>query len=74
MGRDFFSKDSLFFYLWKGAREQRGGAEGEADPPLRREPDSGLHPRILRSWPELKTELNPLSPPDAPVGRILIMD
>jgi len=33
-----------------------GGAEGEgqSDSPLSREPDGGLHPRTLKSWPELK--------------------
>ena len=35
-------------------REAEG--EGETDTPLGREPDVGLDPRTLRSWPELKAE------------------
>jgi len=30
--------------------------EGEAGLPLSREPDVGLDPRILRSWPEPKAD------------------
>ena len=32
-------------------------AEGEAGSPLIREPDVGLDPRILGSWPELKADV-----------------
>ena len=38
---------------WENSREQawaRGGAEKEADSPLKREPKVGLQPRTLRSW------------------------
>jgi len=30
--------------------------EGEADSLMSREPDAGLNPRTLRSWPELKAD------------------
>jgi len=33
-----------------------GVGEGEADSPLSREPDAGLNPRTLGSWPELKAD------------------
>ena len=38
-----------------------GGAEGEreADSPLSREPDAGLHPRTLRPRPKLKVDTQP---------------
>ena len=42
----------LFIYLTEKEREQSGGgaeAEGEAGSPLSREPNTGLHPRTLRS-------------------------
>ena len=57
----FFFKD-VFTYLRERQREweneQEGGAEGEgeADSPGSREPDAGLHPRTLRSWPEPKAD------------------
>ena len=69
---EFYSRFSLFFkkkdfiYLFEGERERGrekahkwgGGAEGEreADFPLSREPNSGLDPRTLRWWPELKAD------------------
>ena len=46
------------FYLFD--RESTAGeaaeAEGEADSPLSKEPDTGLHPGILRSRPEPKAD------------------
>ena len=54
----------LRFYVCIWEREERmrnwaqagGGTEGEgeADSPLSREPNWGLHPRTLGSWPDLK--------------------
>jgi len=35
----------------------RGGAEGEADSPLSRELNVGLHPRTLGSCPEPKADI-----------------
>ena len=35
--------------------EWQAEAEREAGSPLRKEPDVGLNPRTLRSWPEPKT-------------------
>ena len=57
-----FRRFYLFIYLfiWEWDR-----AEGAADPLLSREPDVGLDPRTLRSWPELKAD-NQLSHPGAP--------
>ena len=45
-----------------------GGAEakGKADSPLSREPNSGLNLRTLRSWPELKADVQPTEPPRCP--------
>jgi len=45
---------------WERARKQ-GERQGErenpqADSPLSKEPDAGLDPRTLRSWPELKAD------------------
>ena len=42
-----------------------GGAEGEADSLLSREPDTGLHPRIPGSQPKPEQTLNLLSHSDA---------
>ena len=44
----------------------RGGGEGEADSSLSTEPDVGLDPRTLGSWPELKVGAQPLSHPGIP--------
>jgi len=44
--------------IWQRERErehkqgEEAEGEGEADSPLSREPDAGLDPRILGSWPE----------------------
>ena len=55
----------LFIYFCVRERERDwelehtqagGGAEGEADTPLSREPDPGLDPRTLGSWPKLKAD------------------
>ena len=53
----------FYLFIWKRetTREgtQAGGVgEGEAGLPLSREPDAGLHPRVLGSWPEPKEMLN----------------
>ena len=51
----FYFKD--FICLFEAEREQEsteGGAEGEADSPLSREPDAALNPRTLGSGPEQK--------------------
>ena len=50
----FFLK-ILFIYLRKRERAG-GGAEGEADSPLNREPHAELEPRTLRSRSELKSD------------------
>ena len=54
----------LSIYLRERESEHRWGREGEAGSSLSREPDIGLDPRTLRSWPEPKAErLNRLSHP-----------
>ena len=61
---NFYFKNILFilFYficLFDGEREsaQAGGVrEGEAGFPLSKEPNVGLDPRTLRSWPEPKAD------------------
>ena len=55
----YFFKD--FIYSFDRQRSQVGREAGrergrEASSPLSREPDAGLDPRTLRSWPELKAE------------------
>jgi len=47
--------------LFDREREHKRGelqaeGEGEADPPPSREPDLGLDPRTLGSWPGLKAD------------------
>jgi len=50
-----FFKD--FIYLFKREHEQRQReSRGRSRPLLSREPDAGLHPRTLRSWPEPKAD------------------
>ena len=49
-------------WAWGWWRE----AEGEADSPPSREPNVGLHPRTLGSWPEPKAEAYPTEPPGRP--------
>ena len=48
----------LFIYLTERERAHKQGklraGEGEADSPLSKEPDTGLHLRTLRCWPELE--------------------
>ena len=46
--------------------ELQAEGEGEAGSPLRREPNVGLDPRILRSWPEPKADAEPTEPPRYP--------
>ena len=36
-----------------------------------RKPDVGLDPGTPRSWPELKADAQPLSPPGAPISSVL---
>ena len=54
----FLKKKIVFIYLREREHEQRREAEGEgeAGSPLSREPDRGLQPRTLRSWPEPKAD------------------
>ena len=40
--------------------------EGEAGSPLSREPNVGLDPRTLGSWPEPKADTSPTEPPRCP--------
>ena len=55
----------LFIYLFVRERERvlcpykqgEQQAEGEADSLLSKEPDAGLNPRTLGSWPELKADV-----------------
>ena len=58
----FFFKD--FIYLFDRGRErahkqgeQQAEGEGEAGPSLSKEPDWGIYPKILGSWPEPKAHL-----------------
>ena len=41
--------------------------KGEAGSSLSREPDVGLDPRTLRSWPETKADASPTEPPGGPL-------
>ena len=45
----FYFKDFIYLFERVCAREheQRGGAEGDAEFPLSRKPDTGLYPRTL---------------------------
>ena len=50
-----FQKYFLFIHLRERERAQAGGeakGEGEADSPLSWEPEAGLNPRPLKSWPK----------------------
>jgi len=47
---------NILFFFNLGEQEWRGEAEGEADSPLSREPNTGLDPRTLGSQPELKAD------------------
>ena len=72
--------DWLIFkiYLFETEREQGQGQrkrERQADSTLSPEPNMGLNPRILRSWPELKSRaghLKPQSHPGTPTPTPLI--
>ena len=51
----------LFIYLTKRELEHKQGEQqaegkGEANFPLSRKPDVGLHPRMPGLWPELKAD------------------
>ena len=53
----FFSFLRFYLCIWERERAWAGrGAEGEADSLLSREPDIGLYPRTLGSWPEAKAD------------------
>ena len=58
-------KDFLFIYSWETQREAEIQAEREKQAPCG-EPDMGLDPRTLESWPEPMADPQPLSPPGAP--------
>ena len=47
-------------------REQQAEGEREAGSLLKREPNVGLDPSSLRSWPERKTDAQPTEPPRCP--------
>ena len=49
-------------------REAETKAEGEAG--SYGEPDAGLDPRTLGSWPKPKADAQPLSHPGVPVNRV----
>ena len=51
-----------------------GGAEGDADAQLSREPDAGLDPRTPGSHPGLKAGAKPLSHPGIPAIKIFLKD
>ena len=55
------------FFLIKILLEHEQWAEGEADSPLSRAPDTGLDPRILTSRPELEADASPAEPPRRPM-------
>ena len=66
----FFCCFKGFIYLFDTERDQKlaerqAEREGEAGSLLSREPDAGLNPRTLRSCPEPKSGVNPLSHPGA---------
>ena len=56
-----FFKKNIYLFIWERGRERAqvgegAEGEGEADFPLSREPDAGLDPKTLRSWPEVKAD------------------
>ena len=61
----------IFIYLtaWESTSRGKGRQRerGEADSPLSRELDTGLYPRTLGFWPELKADVNQLSHPGTPL-------
>ena len=54
----FFKKDFMYLFDRERERDQVGrqAEREEAGSPLSRQPDVGLDPRTLRSWPEPKSE------------------
>ena len=54
----FFKKDFIYLFPWERKKQAQaeGGAEGEAESLLSREPDLGLYPRTPGSWLELKAD------------------
>jgi len=69
----FFLKD--FIYLTERQRKREHEkwewvGEREAGLPLSREPDSGLNPNILGSWPEVKADAQPTKPPRHPIPKL----
>ena len=47
-------------------KEQQAEGAGEADFPLTGKPNTGLYPRTLGSWPELKADTQLTEPPKCP--------
>ena len=62
---DLFLFKILFIYSWETQRGRDTG-RGRSREPCG-EPDVGLNPRTLGSWPELRTDTRPLSHPNVPV-------
>ena len=73
----YFSKKILFERQWEREREKHDwgweGTEGEADSSLSREPDVGVDPGTLRSWPELKADALSTEPLRCPSGLLLFV-
>lgn len=64
-----FFKDILFIYLMERAHkqgEQQTNGEGEEGSPWSSDPNEGLNPRTLISWPELKADTHLTEPPRRP--------
>ena len=60
----------LFIYLWETCRKRQRHRQREKLAPCG-EPDVGLNPRMLGSWPEPKGDAHPLSHPGVPVNNII---
>lgn len=58
-----------FIYLFERERAEEGrGSEGEADSLRSGEPNTGLDPETLGSWPEQKVDRYPTEPPRTLIG------
>ena len=55
--KDLFEKEKRERERERAKVQELG--EGEAVSPFSREPDAGLHPRMLKSWTEPKAEAQP---------------
>ena len=53
---NFLFFKTLFIYLREREHQQGEQEKEKQTPPLSREPNSGLNPRTLGSWPEPKAE------------------